>query len=88
MTDLDEPRPEFGADRFYDAGDSGCAGPGLKEIGRLLDELEPGGTLEIRTTSDVGRTDLEAWIRLRGHRALEQRAGANGDRYLVRRGPS
>ena len=79
--------PEFGPDHFYDAGDSGCAGPGLREIKDILDDLEPGQTLEIRTTSDVGRTDLEAWIRLRGHTALRERAGARGDRYLVERGP-
>ena len=87
MSDSQGPVPELGPDRFFDAGDSGCAGPGLKEIKAILDELEPGQTLEIRTTSDVGRTDLEAWVRLRGHTAVQERAGASGDRYLVRRGP-
>jgi TusA-related sulfurtransferase len=87
MNGPDEASPELGADRFYDAGDSGCAGPGLKEIRDLLDGLEPGQTLEIRTVSAVGRTDLEAWVRLRGHEPVLERGGANGDRYLVRRGP-
>ena len=86
MGQLEGPAPELGADRFYDAGDSGCAGPGLKEIRALLETLEPGQTLEIRTTSDVGRTDLEAWIRLRGHESLTERGGTGRDRYLVRRG--
>ena len=80
--------PQLEADRFYDAGDGGCAGPGLREIRELLESLRPGQTLEIRTTSDVGRTDLEAWIRLRGHEAVLTGAGDEGDRYLVRRGPA
>jgi TusA-related sulfurtransferase len=79
--------PVLRADRFYDAGDSGCAGPGLREIRDLLESLEPGQTLEVRTVSDVGRTDLEAWIRLRGHEAVTARGGPHGDRYLIRRGP-
>jgi TusA-related sulfurtransferase len=78
--------PELPADRFYDAGDQGCAGPGLKEIRDLMEALEPGQTLEIRTVSDVGRTDLEAWIRLRGHELVESHGGAHGDRVLVRKG--
>jgi TusA-related sulfurtransferase len=78
--------PELSADRFYDAGDQGCAGPGLKEIRDLMEALHPGQTLEIRTVSDVGRTDLEAWIRLRGHELVEANGGANGDRVLVRKG--
>ena len=87
MSTPHEARSELGADRFYDAGEDGCAGPGLKAIRDLLESLRPGQTVEIRTVSDVGRTDLEAWIRLRGHDAIETRAGAGGDRYLVRRGP-
>jgi TusA-related sulfurtransferase len=87
MSTPDEARPELGADRFYDAGDDGCAGPGLKVIRDLLESLRPGQSLEIRTVSDVGRTDLEAWIRLRGHEAVAAGAGPAGDRYLVRRGP-
>lgn len=78
--------PELDADRFYDAGDQGCAGPGLKDIRDALEALEPGQTLEIRTVSEVGRTDLEAWIRLRGHELVAAGAGGGGDRYLVRRG--
>lgn len=78
--------PELSPDRFYDAGEQGCAGPGLKDIRDLMEALEPGQTLEIRTVSDVGRTDLEAWIRLRGHELVESRGGAVGDRFLVRKG--
>jgi TusA-related sulfurtransferase len=78
--------PELSADRFYDAGEQGCAGPGLKDIRDLMEALQPGQTLEIRTVSDVGRTDLEAWIRLRGHELVESRGGAEGDRFLVRKG--
>ena len=80
--------PELHADAFYDAADQGCAGPGLKHIRDLMTALEPGQTLEIRTVSDVGRTDLEAWIRLTGHELLEAAGGAAGDRVLVRRGPT
>ena len=80
------PDPELDPDRFYDAGDGGCAGPGLRDIRDLLESMQPGQTLEIRTTSDVGRTDLEAWIRLRGHETVVARGGEEEDRYLVRRG--
>ena len=79
--------PELSADRFYDAGDHGCAGPGLKDVRDLMETLRPGQTLEVRTTSEVGRTDLEAWIRLAGHDLVRSRGGAGGDRFLIRRGP-
>jgi len=78
--------PELDADRFYDAGDGGCAGPGLKDIRDIMETLDPGQTLEIRTRSDVGRSDLEAWVRLRGHEMVRTGAGTDGDRVLVRRG--
>jgi len=38
--------PELPADRFYDAGDQGSAGPGPKGIRDLLESLRPGRTLE------------------------------------------
>jgi TusA-related sulfurtransferase len=80
------PEPELGADAFYDAGDEGCSGPTLKEIGSLLDGLEPGQAVEVRTRDPVGRTNLEAWARLKGHSVARTAAGDEADRWLIRRG--
>jgi TusA-related sulfurtransferase len=80
------PDPQLGADAFYDAGDEGCTGPTLREINDLIEDLEPGQTLEVRTTDPVGRTTLEAWARMRGHEVATTEAGADGDRWVLRRG--
>jgi TusA-related sulfurtransferase len=80
-----EPKSLLGADAFYDAGERGCAEGPLDAIAAALRTLQPGQTLEIRATEPSVANDLPAWCRLTGH-ALEQvRAGAAGDRYLVRR---
>lgn len=80
------PEGELDADAFYDAGDEGCSGATLKEIGGLLDGLEPGGRVEVRTRDPVGRTNLEAWARLKGYTVAATGAGAEGDRWLIERG--
>ena len=80
------PEMELEADAFYDAGDEGCAGPTLKEIGALLDGLRPGQSLEVRTRDPVGRTNLEAWARLKGHEITRTAGGAEQDRWMIRRG--
>ncbi len=80
------PEPELDADAFYDAGDEGCSGPTLKEIGALLDALEAGQALEVRTRDPVGRTNLEAWARLKGHALATTAGGSEGDRWLITRG--
>lgn len=74
------------ADAFYDAGDGGCAGPALKDIAAMLDELPPGQTLEIRSTEPTGRDNLRAFCRLRGFPIEAEDAGPAGDRILIRKG--
>jgi TusA-related sulfurtransferase len=76
---------ELGADRFYDAGDLGCGGPTLKEIARLLDDLPEGGTVEVRTATDVGRNSLRAFCRLRGVAIEAEDASPDRDRILIRK---
>ncbi len=71
----------FGADLFYDAGDQGCAGGPLEEIGRMLRRLQSGQTLEVRATDPGVIVDLPAWCRMTGHTLANQQA----DRYLIRR---
>ena len=83
---MSEQAAELSGDAFYDAGEGGCSGPALREIAAILDSLAPGQALEIRTTSDVGRGELEAWARLRGHVIEQAGTGSRADRYLVRRG--
>ena len=79
------PHPVLDADRFYDAGEVGCAGPTLKEIGQLMEELPPGGTIELRTATDAGRASLRAFCRLRGFEIQTEDAGPDGDRILIRK---
>jgi TusA-related sulfurtransferase len=76
---------ELGADAFYDAGDRGCAEGPLDAIAATLRKLQPGHSLEIRATEPRVGNDLPAWCRLSGHTLEQSRAGAMGDRYLVRR---
>ena len=82
----DMPESELDAEAFYDAGDEGCSGPTLREINALIEGLEPGQTLEVRTRDPVGRSTLESWARLRGHEVAATGAGAEADRWLLRRG--
>lgn len=76
-----QPTSIFGADKFYDAGDKGCAEGPIQEIAALMRNLEPGQTMEIRATDPTVRIDLPAWARLTGHQVLKQQ----DDRYLLRR---
>ncbi len=79
------PRSIMGADRYYDAGEVGCGGPTLKEIGRLVDELPAGGTVEVRTTTDTGRSSLRAFCRLRDLDIEAEDAGPERDRIVIRK---
>jgi SAM-dependent methyltransferase/TusA-related sulfurtransferase len=71
----------FGADRFYDAGDAGCAFGPIDEIASLLRGMESGQTLEVRATDPSVTADLPVWSRLVGHQLVEHEE----DRYLLRR---
>ncbi|HEX6207773.1 MAG TPA: hypothetical protein VF058_05370 [Actinomycetota bacterium] len=75
----------MGADRFYDAGEIGCGGPTLKEIGRLVDGLPAGGNVEVRSTTHTGRNSLRAFCRLRELAIEAEDAGPNRDRILIRK---
>lgn len=75
------PTSIFEADKFYDAGDKGCAEGPIQEIAALMRDLEPGQTLEVRATDPTVRIDLPAWARLTGYEMLKQQ----DDRYLLRR---
>lgn len=75
----------LGADRYYDAGEVGCGGPTLREIGLLIDELPHGGTVEVRTTTDTGRNSLRAFCRLRELDIEAEDAGPDRDRILIRK---
>lgn len=79
------PGSILGADRYYDAGEVGCGGPTLKEIGRLVDELPAGGTVEVRTTTDAGRGSLRAFCRLRDLGIEAEDVGPDRDRILIRK---
>jgi len=79
------PGSIMGADRYYDAGEVGCGGPTLKEIGRLVDELPAGGTVEVRTTTDTGRSSLRAFCRLRDLDIEAEDVGPERDRIVIRK---
>jgi len=57
----------------------------LKEIGRLVDELPAGGTVEVRTTTDTGRSSLRAFCRLRDLDIEAEDAGPERDRIVIRK---
>jgi TusA-related sulfurtransferase len=74
--------PILGADSFYyDAGDKGCGDGPLDDISRIMRQLAPGQTLEIRATDPSVAVDLPAWCRLTGNEFVAKRE----DRYLIRR---
>ncbi|HEX6262866.1 MAG TPA: hypothetical protein VF097_08480 [Actinomycetota bacterium] len=75
----------LGADGFYDAGEIGCGGPTLKEIGRLVDELPAGSTVEVRSATHTGRNSLRAFCRLRELAIVAEDAGPDRDRILIRK---
>ncbi|HXF62395.1 MAG TPA: sulfurtransferase TusA family protein [Caldilineaceae bacterium] len=77
----DKPTSLFGADAFYDAGDTGCAYGPLDDVALLLRKMASGQTLEIRATDPSVAVDLPAWCRLTGHQLVSHQ----GDRYLIRR---
>jgi TusA-related sulfurtransferase len=73
--------PRFHADRFYGAGDMGCADGPLEAIAAVLREMAVGQTLEIHATQPSVASDLPAWCRLAGHTLVEH----EDHHYLVRR---
>jgi TusA-related sulfurtransferase len=81
VAQMDQPTSLFGADSFYDAGDTGCAYGPLDEIAALMRTLAAGQTLEVRATDPSVAIDLPAWCRLTGHQLVSQQ----GERYLLRR---
>ena len=81
------PEPLLDADAFFDAGTDGCAGPSLGQINRLLDALEPGRSLEVRSADRTGRENFRAFCRLKGY-TIEREVAAEdtADHLLVRKG--
>jgi TusA-related sulfurtransferase len=71
--------PLFNADRWYDAGNKGCAAGPLDEIAALMRGLDSEQKLEIFATDPTVAVDLAAWCRMTGHTLIEQR----GSHYLV-----
>ena len=75
------------ADAFFDAGEDGCAGPSLAHINRLLESLDAGQRLEVRSADATGRENFRAYCRLKGYEIEREVAGPDGaDRLLVRKG--
>ena len=75
----DPVTPHFNADKFYDAGDKGCAFGPLDEIAAIMHQIEPGQTIEIHATDQAVAIDLSAWCRMTGHLLVEQQ----GPHYLI-----
>jgi tRNA 2-thiouridine synthesizing protein A len=71
--------PRFGADKFYDAGDKGCAFGPIDEIAAMMRQMQPGQTLEVHATDQTVPVDLTAWCRMTGHQLIEQQDG----HYLI-----
>jgi TusA-related sulfurtransferase len=71
--------PRFTADRFYNAGDKGCAFGPLDEIAAMMQQLVSGQTIEIHATDPTVAIDLTAWCRMTGNQLVEQQ----GAHFLV-----
>jgi tRNA 2-thiouridine synthesizing protein A len=71
--------PVFNAERWYDAGDKGCAAGPMDEIATIMRQMEPGQKIEIFATDPTVSVDLAAWCRMTGHSLVEQQ----GFHYLV-----
>lgn len=69
-----------------DGGDLDCGSGLLLIIRKAMNEVADGGVLEIRSTEISVREDLPAWCRMTKNPYLGWRAGANTNRYFVRRG--
>lgn len=77
---LSEPvSPLFAADKFYSAGDKGCAFGPLDEIAAIMQQLESGQAIEIHATDPTVAIDLSAWCRMTGNQLVEQQ----GAHFLV-----
>lgn len=64
--------PIFSADKFYDAGDQGCAAGPMDDIAGIMRQMSEGQTLEIFATDAAVSADLSAWCRMTGHELVEQ----------------
>lgn len=71
--------PIFNPDRFYDAGDKGCAFGPMDDISAIMKQLQPGQTLEVHATDQTVSVDLSAWCRMTGHQLVKQ----EGSHYLL-----
>lgn len=71
--------PVFNAERWYNAGNKGCAAGPMDDIAAIIRKMEPGQKLEIFATDPTVPVDLAAWCRMTGHALVEQR----GSHYLV-----
>lgn len=71
--------PIFTPDKFYDAGDQGCAAGPLDEIASIMHKMSAGQTLEIHATDPAVSIDLAAWCRMTGHQLVE----ARGSHFLI-----
>jgi len=64
----------------WDAGEMGC-GQLVFELRRRVNELEPGGRLEVVVRDPGAPTDLPAWCRMTGHALIL----ANHPVYVIQR---
>ncbi len=80
---LSEPKPGPGAVQRFDAGDLGC-GSGLPQEFRLrMEQLPPGGVLEVRARDPSAKEDLPSLARLLGHRVLSSHVTPEGATILT-----
>ena len=72
--------PLYAADKFYDAGDKGCAFGPMDEIAAIMQQMQPSQTLEIHATDQTVSVDISAWCRMTGNQLVEQQ----GNHYLIK----
>ena len=61
-----------------------CPWPSMK-VSKAIEEVEPGGVLEVLATDPGAPGDLEAFARRTGHRIVEQSQSGAVLRFIVQR---
>jgi tRNA 2-thiouridine synthesizing protein A len=74
------------ADKVLDAKGLSCPLPILKSK-KALQNVAPGGTLEVLATDPGSVADFAAFCRMTGHELLESESADGIFRFLIRRHP-
>lgn len=84
MTTWNTEHP-FAPHAAFDGGDLDCGNGLLLLIRRHIDPLDPGQTLEVRSTDSTVEVELPAWCRLTGNELVSATKAGGVRSYLIRK---